>query len=186
MVKKGFLIITLAILAFSCRKKTPAAMETVNADTLPTSEFFGPTELSCTEGKDTKWRLHTTHIIRYDQKKKINMDPVTVYIYTENRRDSNILTANSGEIADDLSSLAAWGNVVVNTYDGKRLLTEEIHWDKNTDKISSPKFVKLTTREGDVITGTGFEADNSLNRWKIMNRVKAKIKQVEKKSDNLP
>jgi len=179
-------MLTAFLAAAGCREKPPASSEGVNLDTVPTSEFFGPTELSLTEGACTRWRLLTTHIVRYELNKRIMVDPLTVYIFNENRRDSTTLTADSGETTDDLTRLTARGNVLVRTFDGKRLRTAELHWDKNTDQITSPVYVRMSTPQGDDISGVGFESDNSLNHWKLMKRVKARIENVEEKTKKLP
>jgi LPS export ABC transporter protein LptC len=179
-------VIILFLGTLSCKRKPVENGEMIDTANIPSSEFFGPTELALNEGKEKRWRLLTTHITRYNQNKRIMMDPLTVYIYSEGEKDSSTLTADSGETTDDLNRLIARGHVVIRTLDGKCLKTEEIHFDKATEQISSSKLVRLSTREGDVISGVGFEADKGMNRWKIKNRVKAKIQQVEKKAEKLP
>ena len=51
---------------------------------------------------------------------------------------------------------------------GEILNTEQLFWDMRTKKLFSDKFVKITTKS-EIITGTGFEADENMQNWEINN-----------------
>jgi len=55
--------------------------------------------------------------------------------------------------------------VVVNEKNEK-LNTEKLEWDEQTGKLYSDQFVKITTPE-EIIMGTGFEADQNFNSYRI-------------------
>ncbi len=64
-------------------------------------------------------------------------------------------------------------DVVVINKKGSKLNTERLVWDEKTEKITSDKFVKITT-DKEVIFGDGFEADQNFNNYKIF-KVKGQI-----------
>jgi LPS export ABC transporter protein LptC len=57
-------------------------------------------------------------------------------------------------------------SVVVVNKEGEKLNTEQLFWDEKNQLIYSNRFVKVT-RPGEIITGEGFEADETFSRWKI-------------------
>ena len=64
-------------------------------------------------------------------------------------------------------------DVVVINKKGEQLNTERLVWDEQTEKITSDKFVKITTAE-EIIYGDGFEADQNFTSYKIF-KVKGHI-----------
>ena len=64
-------------------------------------------------------------------------------------------------------------DVVVINKKGEQLNTERLVWDERTEKITSDKFVKITT-EKEIIYGDGFEADQNFTSYKIF-KVKGHI-----------
>lgn len=57
-------------------------------------------------------------------------------------------------------------NVEAISVKGDKLNTEELTWNQKTQKISSDKFVKITTRD-EIIFGDGFESNQDLTNYKI-------------------
>ena len=81
-------------------------------------------------------------------------------------RLSATLTAETGEYNSTGQQMVARGNVVLITQDGRRIETEELHYDPNTRRIWSD--VPTTVYEGDlVMRGTSFTADDGFNNVNI-------------------
>jgi len=76
------------------------------------------------------------------------------------------LTAGYGISYDHTDQMIARNNVVVININGEKLETEELLWDQKTQKISSEKFVKITTKD-EVIFGDGFESNQDISNYKI-------------------
>jgi LPS export ABC transporter protein LptC len=57
-------------------------------------------------------------------------------------------------------------DVVVVNEKNERLNTERLEWNEQTGKLYSDQFVKITTPE-EIIMGTGFEADQNFNSYRI-------------------
>lgn len=92
------------------------------------------------------------------------------------------VVGDSGIIRESTGELHIYGNVVVVTKDKSRLETDYLYWDSKSDKIKTDAFVRITKGE-DVITGWGMEADQRLNRIKILNQVSGTIKDTKKLSE---
>lgn len=62
----------------------------------------------------------------------------------------------------------ARGRVVVQNQNGNRLETESVQWDAQTGRIFGEQTVRLAT-QGQVLVGTGFEADDRLETYTLFN-----------------
>lgn len=60
-------------------------------------------------------------------------------------------------------------NVIARNYKGDTLYTELLYWDESRKLIYSNKFCKIITEDGLLIGKNGFEADESLTKWKVIN-----------------
>ena len=175
-------IISLCCCLFllNCGKQNPRISETrIEQENLPLQEFFDSTRLSCTENNRKLWTLNTTHLIKYRRDGRIFVDPVHILYNT--KEGHSVLKADSGQISDRMDTLIASGNVRVKASDGKTLTTTLIAWHKGTNKVTSDRFVRLVTGEGDVYSGTGFIANTDLSEWKILKNVKARINEAGSK-----
>lgn len=60
----------------------------------------------------------------------------------------------------------AVGNVVIESFDGKRFETSELFWDQEAEEFYSDKFIKIT--KGDFVnTGVGFRSNQTLTQYRI-------------------
>jgi LPS export ABC transporter protein LptC len=176
-------LIVLFLLFVSCSDKRPKISKTfINPDSLPAQELFENTKLSLTEKNKKLWSLTTDHIIKYRRDGSTYMQPVDIIYYTEGGRSH--LKADSGRISSEMDTLISNGNVKITTYDKKEVTTTYIAWYKKSDKVTSDRFVKMVTSEGDEYTGTGFIANTSLSEWKILKNVKARIHNIDKGMGN--
>ena len=60
------------------------------------------------------------------------------------------------------------GNVKVSSLAGERFETSLLFWDQRTEKVYSDKFIRIEQAER-VITGIGFESNQSMTLYKIFN-----------------
>ena len=60
------------------------------------------------------------------------------------------------------------GNVKVSSLVGERFETSLLFWDQRTEKVYSDKFIRIEQAER-VITGIGFESNQSMTLYKIFN-----------------
>lgn len=84
-------------------------------------------------------------------------------------RDGNSESQLSSKYAIYYAGRDLWevkDSVVVINQAGEILNTDQLFWDEKNRLIYSDSFVKIT-RPDEVITGEGFEADETFTRWKI-------------------
>ena len=76
------------------------------------------------------------------------------------------LSSNYAIYYTDKELWEAKDSVVVINREGEKLDTEQLFWDEKNKIIYSNSFVKVT-RPDEVITGEGFEADETFTTWNI-------------------
>ncbi len=86
--------------------------------------------------------------------------------FSDSLKGQTDLTSGYGISYDKSDQMIARNNVVVINIAGEKLETEELIWNQKTEKISSEKFVKITTRD-EIIFGDGFESNEDLSNYKI-------------------
>lgn len=120
-------------------------------------------------------------VAKWTNKDLTQAESLLVDFYDENGEHTSQLAADSGWIKEKAQMLGVWGNVYVITDEKVRLETQTLNWDPGKKKITTDDFVKITKDE-DVMTGYGLEADQELKNIKIKTEVKGEI--VNKKSQN--
>lgn len=88
--------------------------------------------------------------------------------FDDSLREKSRLTADYGIRYERDQKMEARKNVEVINEKGEKLNTEHLIWDERTEKLKSDEFVKITTR-GEIIMGTGFEANQDFTKYKIFN-----------------
>jgi hypothetical protein len=72
--------------------------------------------------------------------------------------------------------MTARGNVVLQTREGTRMSTQEIRFLNREQMIVSPlEQIVRVEREGDVLTGYGFESDPGLKHFEFKRKVQATV-----------
>ena len=100
---------------------------------------------------------------------------VTVHLdFYKNGEHFSTLTSDSGSADLNTKDIFTWGNVVVVTDDGRKLETEELYFDNETQLIHNDVFDRFT-REDDVIEGIGLEATPDLEYIEIKQQVEADV-----------
>jgi LPS export ABC transporter protein LptC len=84
----------------------------------------------------------------------------------------NVESLISANYAKHYASKKLWevrNNVVARNYKGDTLYTELLYWDEKKKTIYSNKFARIITKDGVLVGKNGFEADESLTKWKLIN-----------------
>jgi len=91
---------------------------------------------------------------------------LTLFFYTDSLKVQSQLTAGYGISYDKSDEMLARNNVVVTNIFGDKLESDELVWNQRTEKISSDKYVTITTKD-EIIFGDGFESNDDLSNYKI-------------------
>lgn len=97
----------------------------------------------------------------FDGNSRIEVRKEKTTFYNNTGQQTAVLTSKEGTYITARSTMDARKNVVVITTDGKRLTTEQLHYNQATNEISSDSAFVMTepTRE---LRGVGFVSDPNL------------------------
>jgi LPS export ABC transporter protein LptC len=139
---------------------------------VPERQFFDY-RLIESEAGVRQWALQSEKMLKYSGEKDVHLVDLHMDFFKEGAHFS-VLTADSGRANLTTKDIHNWGNVVVITDDGRRLETEELFFNNETQLIHNDVFNRFT-RDGDVLTGMGLEATPDLEYIEIKQKVEAEV-----------
>ena len=92
--------------------------------------------------------------------------PVHVDVFDDSVAVKTRVDADSAIYRAKSSEFELYGDVRVNTRDHRHLQSEYLKWEQSKNKISTPRFVIITTPQ-DSIAGTGFTGQSDLSSYTI-------------------
>ncbi|HJW14222.1 MAG TPA: LPS export ABC transporter periplasmic protein LptC [Thermoanaerobaculia bacterium] len=166
-------LVGLALGSAGChRRSTPAA----SSDELriPDQEARDFT-LTESDAGVKNWTLRAVYAAMFNREHRVDAKTVTIDFFDKEGALYSTLTADRGEIDQTTNDLEARGNVHVTTKNGVAMETDSLRFFNRTGKIVSDGFVRVT-RQGDVLTGIGFESDATLEHFRLRREVRAEVK----------
>lgn len=103
-----------------------------------------------------------------DDNTRIELDDVNTTFYTVTGVKDAVLTSDRGRYSTRLGNMTAYGNVVVNTEAGRRIVTPELHYNQGANRFSSDSHFVMT-EPGRRIEGVGFRSDPGLNNVQVLS-----------------
>lgn len=179
-IMKRYIILLIGMLIFlsGCQKEQPKRAPLKR--NLPDQVLRNATMVFTQNGvKTTVIKAKT--VAEWTNRDLTRAESLWVDFFDENGEHTSHLVADSGWIKEEEQRLGVWGNVCVITDEGVKLKTQTLNWDPGINKITTEDFVKIT-KDKDVMTGYGLEADQKLKNIKIKTKVKGEI--VEEKKQN--
>lgn len=134
----------------------------------PSSETGKDIEVLYSDLGKVKAKLTAPTLLRFRTKEPYTElpDGLKILFYDEDEQVETQLTAGYGISYEKSDEMIVRNNVEAVSVKGEKLNTEELVWNQKTQKISSDKFVKITTRD-EIIFGDGFESNQDLSNYKI-------------------
>ncbi len=126
-----------------------------------------------TENGERKWVLKSDQMQKFSGRKEVLLIDLTMDFYRDNAIYST-LVADSGQANPSTHDVHAWGNVVIEAEDGRRLETEDLYYDNKTQLISNDVFGRYTWSDGEA-TGIGMEASADLDYLEIKRNFNSEI-----------
>jgi LPS export ABC transporter protein LptC len=166
---------TFLVVVLGCGESgEPARTATPGAKTerVPEQEFFGY-RLIESEAGVRQWVLQSDKMLKFAGEKDVHLVILQMDFFKGGDHFS-VLTADSGLANLTTKDIHTWGNVVVVTDDERRLETEELYFNNETQLIHNDVFNRFT-RDGDVLTGIGLEATPDLEYIEIKQKVEAEV-----------
>ena len=179
--RRGSLLLARAVLAGAlvmilagCSKQNRVWPAGASGE-LPDQEVsdFALTE---TEQGTPSWKLYARYAATYNARNLVVARSIRVDFYDEKGKKSSELIAREGEIQQQSRDMTARGNVVLQSVEGTRMSTEELRFLNKEQKIISPPTQQVRVeRDGNVLTGYGFESDPNLKHFEFKSNVKAVV-----------
>lgn len=126
-----------------------------------------------TENGTRKWVLSSNQMQQFAGQDEVLLIDLTMDFYRDGEPFST-LTADSGRADPDNRNVHAWGDVIVVTRDERRLETEELFYDNQTQLITNDVFDRYTWSDGEA-TGMGMEASPDLDYFEIKQSFQSEI-----------
>lgn len=161
--------LSLFLVFCSCQKK--GEDDVANSDNLefPDQEGWNSV-VTTTKNGLINASIHYGHMQQYKKRKVVELfKGISVDFYDEKGKHTSNLVSEKGKINEVTNDIEAFGNVVVVSDTGISLKTEHLKWDNNIEKIVSNEFVTIITADQDTFYGKGFESDQNLNNWRILD-----------------
>jgi LPS export ABC transporter protein LptC len=165
-------LVLLATAGCGIQRTTVASRDTGELPDQEVSDFA----LTETDQGTPQWKLYARYAATYNARNLIVARSIRVDFFDEKGSESSELTAREGEIMLQSRDMTARGNVILQTHEGTRMSTQEIHFLNRQQRIVSPveQMVRVE-RAGDVLTGYGFESDPDLKHFEFKRRVQAVV-----------
>jgi len=174
-VAAPWLALALVLLTAGCGKHASVGPPGETGE-LPDQEV-GDFVLTETEQGTPVWKMFARSAATYSARNLVIARGVRVDFYDEKGVQSSELTAREGEMQQQTRNMTARGDVVIQTTEGTRMSTQEIRFLNKEQKIVSPIEQEVRVeRNGDVLTGFGFESDPDLKHFEFKRRVQATVR----------
>lgn len=163
--------IVLSLLSTGCTKKKEEFPKASNEVSSAVQEVSGST-LFCYDGSTLVWKLDCDYSRRnMDDSSKTLVVPVRLTVFDSSGVNETKVFSDSGHTAEDLNKFFIWGNVDVRNWDGLRIRSQSLWWDKSKRVVGSDDYVKIITPGGDVLKGKGLDASENFSWWTLRKNV---------------
>lgn len=192
---KNSLFLLSAILVIVGAGMSGGCSELSEQETKRVKEALRDTLVSTTESWDMKLTLmekgnrilqlkgrHSTTISRSDTQMTRIRGPVHIQIFDSTGNVSTRVWSNRAIYYSRQSFIELFGDVRVNARKNRKLRTEYLRWSQQDEKVTSPRFVTITT-PNDSIAGRGFTGSVDLSDYQI-REVSGQVT-VEQKQDTV-
>lgn len=118
-----------------------------------------------------RFMLRTPELKRFETDESSFIEfPKGIYLvrYDRNRQVVSTITARYAKQFVKEHRWEAKNDVIATNNSGDTLKTEHLVWDEQTGRIYNNEYVQII-RPDQILTGIGFDADQSLQNWRIRN-----------------
>ncbi|MFW6309594.1 MAG: LPS export ABC transporter periplasmic protein LptC [Prolixibacteraceae bacterium] len=167
------LLLGAAILLFSaCENDIEKIKPFTTPENLPDVEATN-IETMFTDSGEVRFFLKAPRLLRFENEGKGKAfiefpEGIELIKYNDSKEIISSITADYAKQFEKEKKWEAKNNVVATNAKGDTLKTEYLIWEEEKERIYTEEFVKII-RPDQIITGIGFESDQSLQNWKIKN-----------------
>lgn len=160
-------LLSLVLAGAGCRDEGNSPVASAELVNMPADQVIYNLNHFMTADGIRKAHLRADTAYFHEDSATMRMRTVHMTVHDEQGREQAVVTAEGGWLDSRSELMMAWGNVVVVAQDqGKRIETQELHFDPRGDRIWST--VPTVLREsGRTIRGSGFESDGQLRNVRV-------------------
>jgi LPS export ABC transporter protein LptC len=163
-------LVMMAMVLVSCENDMMAVVKLSSKDSIPDVTIKKVHVQQSEEGRHSM-ELTAPRMISYQTKDAYTEFPegLRIVFFDSLMQPKTELTAKYGISWDSRRTMEARGDVVIRNFQKhEQLNTESLLYDKNTRKVSTQEFVKISTPDR-IIMGKGMESDEVFDNWSIRN-----------------
>ena len=179
------LLMGAAILFYGCENDIEEIKAFSSPEDLPVIEAQNFETLFTDSGK-IRFFLKTPKLLQFENEGNTYIefpDGMELVKYDANK---NIISSITSDYAKQFVKEEKWeakNNVIATNAKGDTLKTEHLIWEEKEERIYTEEFVKII-RADQIITGIGFQSDQTLENWKIKNPKGTIYISVENENNN--
>jgi len=166
------LMLILLVGCMGAEEEDTASADNSPAAIVPAEQFFDYRLIESDAGV-RQWILKSDEMQRFSGQREVVLINVHMDFFRDGEHFS-VLTADSGRADLKTKNVHTWGTVIVITDDGRKLETEDLYFNNETELIHNDVFNRFT-RQTDVMTGIGLEATPDLEYIELKEDVKAEV-----------
>lgn len=162
------LISGAAILFYACENNLEEIKAFSSPENLPIAEAKNFNSL-VTDSGVVRYFLKAPTLLQFENEEESYFefpDGIELVKYDENKKIISSITANYAKQFEKEKKWEAKNNVIATNAQGDTLKTEHLIYEEGEEKIYTEEFVRII-RPDQIITGIGFQSDQSLKNWKI-------------------
>ena len=159
-----------AILLFGCENNLEEIKAFSSSENLPVVEAVNFRTMFTDSGKVT-FSIKAPKLLRYEAEGRPYAEfPEGIELIRFDEKQ-NIISSITADYARQYEKEERWeakNNVIATNAQGDTLKTEHLIWEEKEERIHTEEFVRII-RTDQIITGIGFQSDQSLQNWRIKN-----------------
>jgi len=159
------LLCAIAVACGSDKKQPPVATHSPLADSA--DQVMYGAQFNLTDQGLSRARMNADTAYFFDDNTRMEFENVTTTFFTTMGAKDAVLTSRHGSFNSRTNNMIARQNVVVVSEDGRRLTTEELKYNQQTNQISSDTSFVMT-EPNRRLTGIGFRSDPNMRNIQIL------------------
>jgi LPS export ABC transporter protein LptC len=176
LIYKSIVTLLGVTMLLSCENNIKE-VESITADESRPEIYGENVEFTFTDSTRIQYKAFAIEFLEIKTEEEVYKEfPKGGNVISYNRDGSQAwnIKSNYAKFLDEEQLWELRNDVVAVSDDGKTINTELMYWDQKKQKIYSDQYVRITKKDGQMIEGNSFTADDKLNRI-LLSRVSGEV-----------
>ena len=162
---KNLFILILICLFFSCKEnKKPGTSIKSQTDNVI---YGNPIKIEISKNEKSVMTIHADTLIRANGGNTTLYGRIYADLFDKGGAKSSMMYSDSAIVYTNSDSIKAFGNVLIESLKGYRLLTDEIILYNSSNLVKSNRDIIFTSNNNDTLYGTGFWSNFDMSNSQI-------------------